>query len=173
MIKSAASLPLPPLLTQLPLTHHTTSNVLEICPQSSYRKTFSAQVLHNYCLWAAAYSILSISIANCLVPFVMLYIKSSCVHVGETFLIFLPQFPHISLPFNLLLIFYLFCSASPTQKDSLRLLLVTWPAYTLHWLHVHCMHPLCDPMNVCIIKNRTYHFCDDEWSCPSILKLIR
>lgn len=46
MIKSAASLPLPPLLTQLPLTHHTTSDVLEICPLSSYRKTS----LHRSCL---------------------------------------------------------------------------------------------------------------------------
>ena len=46
VIKSAASLPLPPLLTQLPLTHHTTSDVLEICPLSSYRKTS----LHRSCL---------------------------------------------------------------------------------------------------------------------------
>ena len=71
MIKSAASLPLPPLLTQLPLTHHTTSDVLEICPLSSYRKTS----LHRSCLITvcelqpiASYPY-QLPIASCLSPY--------------------------------------------------------------------------------------------------------
>ena len=101
VIKSAASLPLPPLLTQLPLTHHTTSDVLEICPLSSYRKTS----LHRSCLITvcelqpiASYQI------NCQLPRAFRHVIHQIIlcpcrwnlpHIS-------PQFPHISLPFNLL-----------------------------------------------------------------------
>jgi hypothetical protein len=150
VIKSAASLPLPPLLTQLPLTHHTTSDVLEICPLSSYRKTS----LHRSCLITvcelqpiASYQY-QLPIASCLSSYwssnhiVSMSVKPSS-YFSHDF--------HTSPCPSICSIFHLFCSAPPTQKDSLLLLLVTWPAYTLYRLHVHCMHSLRDTMNACII----------------------